>query len=208
MTPLRSQSERRFDEAGLVVGVVQDANTGAVLMVGYLNEESLRLTTETGHVWFWSRSRSELWEKGATSGNYLNLVSIREDCDGDALLITALPEGPTCHTGATSCFSADPPGEGFIQLERLWATITDRIARPTPESYTARLADAGPDLTGRKLVEEATETLIAAKNHAAGESAQRVIEEAADVVYHLLALLAERNIPASAVVAELTSRAK
>lgn len=201
-------SPTRFDDDGLIVGVVQDAGTGTVLMVGYLSEESLRLTRETGRVWFWSRSRGELWEKGATSGNYLNLVSISEDCDGDALLIAALPEGPTCHTGATSCFRIDPPGQGFIQLERLWATITDRIARPTPESYTARLAAAGPDLTGRKLVEEATETLIAAKNHAVGDTPQRVIEEAADVVYHLLTLLAERNIPAAAVVAELASRAK
>ncbi|MGA9594908.1 MAG: bifunctional phosphoribosyl-AMP cyclohydrolase/phosphoribosyl-ATP diphosphatase HisIE [Acidimicrobiia bacterium] len=208
MRPLRSPSPLHFDRDGLIVGVVQDASTGAVLMVGYLNEESLRLTKETGRVWFWSRSRSELWEKGATSGNYLNMVSIHEDCDGDALLIEAIPAGPTCHTGATSCFSAGPPGQGFVQLEKLWATITDRIANPTPESYTARLAEAGTDLTGRKLVEEATETLIAAKNHASGDTEVRVIEEAADVVYHLLALLAERNIPASAVVAELASRAK
>lgn len=201
-------SSPRFDDDGLIVGVVQDAGTGTVLMVGYLSEESLRLSRETGRVHFWSRSRGELWEKGATSGNYLNLVSVREDCDADALLIEAIPEGPTCHTGATSCFSDGPPTQGFIQLERLWATITDRIANPTAESYTARLAGAGPDLTGRKLVEEATETLIAAKNNAAGDPADRVVEEAADLVYHLLALLAERNIPASAVVAELANRAK
>lgn len=201
-------SELHFDDDGLIVGVVQDAGTGTVLMVGYLNEESLRLTRETGRVHFWSRSRSELWEKGATSGNYLNLVSIREDCDGDALLIQAVPEGPTCHTGDTSCFDATARGQGFIQLEQLWATIQDRIANPTEDSYTARLAAAGPDLTGRKLVEEATETLIAAKNHSAGDREQRVIEEAADVVYHLLTLLAERNIPAAAVVDELARRAR
>jgi phosphoribosyl-AMP cyclohydrolase / phosphoribosyl-ATP pyrophosphohydrolase len=201
-------SPLRFDDNGLIVGVIQDAATGTVLMVGYLNEDSLRLTTETGHVHFWSRSRGELWEKGATSGNYLNLVSIREDCDGDALLIEAIPAGPTCHTGATSCFSDEPPGQGFAVLEKLWTTITDRIANPIPGSYTVQLAEAGPDLTGRKLVEEATETLIAAKNHAAGDVAERVIEEAADVVYHLLALLAERNIPASAVVGELAKRAR
>jgi phosphoribosyl-ATP pyrophosphohydrolase/phosphoribosyl-AMP cyclohydrolase len=208
MTPLRFSRPVQFDDNGLVVGVVQDAKTGAVLMVGYLSEESIRLTQETGRVHFWSRSRGELWEKGATSGNYLNLVSIGEDCDADALLIQAVPDGPTCHTGATSCFGDDPALQGFVQLERLWATITDRIANPTAESYTARLAGAGPDLTGRKLVEEATETLIAAKNHSAGDSPDRVVEEAADVVYHLLALLAERNIPASAVVAELANRAK
>lgn len=201
-------SELNYDSDGLIVGVVQDARTGAVLMVGYLNEESLQLTKETGHVHFWSRSRQEMWEKGATSGNYLNLVSISEDCDGDALLISATPEGPTCHTGDTTCFDPAPPGQGFIQLETLWSTMIDRIAKPTDESYTARLAAAGPDLTGRKLVEEATETLIAAKNHAAGDAESRVTEEAADVIYHLLALLAERNIPAATVVDELAHRAK
>lgn len=201
-------NDMQFDRDGLIVGVVQDDTTGTVLMVGYLNEESLRLTRETGRVHFWSRSRSELWEKGATSGNYLNVVSIDPDCDADAILIRAIPEGPTCHTGDTSCFDGAPRGQGFFQLERLWAMIEGRIANPTPDSYTARLAEAGPDLTGRKLVEEATETLIAAKNHTTGDTADRVVEEAADVVYHLLALLAERNIPAGAVVDELARRAR
>ncbi len=197
-----------FDDNGLVVGVVQDARTRQVLMVGYLNQESLELTRETRRVHFWSRSRSELWEKGATSGNYLNLVEIVPDCDNDALLISAIPEGPTCHTGATSCFSAAAPGQGFAELESLWQTITDRIESAPPGSYTAELANAGPDLTGRKLVEEATETLIAAKNHATGDLAERVVEESADVVYHLLALLAERGIAASAVIEELAARAR
>ncbi len=195
-----------YDDNDLVTGVIQDADTGRVLMVGYLNAESLRLTKETGRVHFWSRSRSELWEKGATSGNYLNLVSIEQDCDGDALLISARPEGPTCHTGSTSCFG-ELDLQGFAQLEELWLTIGTRIAVPTPESYTARLVEAGPDLTGRKLVEEATETLIAAKNHAHGENDDvRVAEEAADVAYHLLVLLAERGIPAATVLEELRRR--
>ncbi len=198
----------RFDKDGLIVGIVQDATTSQVLMVGYLNQESLTLTRQTGKVHFWSRSRSELWEKGATSGNYLKLVDIKVDCDGDALLIAAEPDGPACHTGSTSCFSDVPAGQGFAQLEALWATIADRIASPSPDSYTAALAAAGPDLTGRKLVEEATETLIAAKNHAGGDAAERVIEESADVVYHLLALLAERGIPAAAVIKELDNRAQ
>ncbi|MCP4968844.1 MAG: bifunctional phosphoribosyl-AMP cyclohydrolase/phosphoribosyl-ATP diphosphatase HisIE [bacterium] len=201
-------NEIKYDENGLVVGVVQDAKTQQVLMVGYLNRESLELSKETGRVHFWSRSRSELWEKGATSGSYLNLVDLRTDCDGDALLIAASPDGPTCHTGDTSCFSSVSPGQGFAALESLWTTITDRIAHPTPDSYTAELAAAGPDLTGRKLVEEATETLIAAKNHAEGDVAQRVVEESADVVYHLLALLAEREIPARAVIEELERRSR
>ena len=201
-------SKITFGQDGLVPGIVQDATTGRVLMLGYLNKESLKLTTETGNVHFWSRSRSEMWEKGATSGNYLTVVSITADCDTDALLIKAHPQGPTCHTGAVGCFGGDSLGEGFAELERLWSTITDRVASPTPGSYTAKLAAAGPDLTGRKLVEEATETLIAAKNHEQGDSAERVIEESADVLYHLLALLAERGIPARSVIAELDSRAR
>ena len=201
-------SKIKFGHDGLVPGIVQDATTGRVLMLGYLNKESLKLTTETGRVHFWSRSRSEMWEKGATSGNYLDVVSIAADCDTDALLIKAHPQGPTCHTGAVSCFEDASLGEGFAELERLWSTITDRVAAPTPDSYTARLAAAGPDLTGRKLVEEATETLIAAKNHEEGGSAERVIEESADVVYHLLALLAERGIPARSVISELDKRAR
>jgi phosphoribosyl-ATP pyrophosphohydrolase/phosphoribosyl-AMP cyclohydrolase len=199
----------KFDASGLVPGVVQDAHSGQVLMVGYLNEESLALTRATGRVHFWSRSRRELWEKGATSGNYLNVVDIALDCDADALLITAEPEGPACHTGAVSCFAMDRSNQGFVRLEQLWSTIQERIASPSPESYTATLAEAGPDLTGRKLVEEATETLLAAKNHETGTgSPQRVIEECADVVYHLLTLLAERGIPAQAVIEELAARAK
>lgn len=201
-------SKITFGQDGLVPGIVQDATTGRVLMLGYLNKESLKLTTETGRVHFWSRSRSEMWEKGATSGNYLDVVSITADCDTDALLIKAHPQGPTCHTGAVGCFEDGSLGEGFAELERLWSTITDRVAAPTPDSYTARLAAAGPDLTGRKLVEEATETLIAAKNHEEGGSTERVIEESADVLYHLLALLAERGIPARSVIAELDRRAR
>lgn len=201
-------NEIKYDDNGLVVGVVQDAATRQVLMVGYLNEASLELSNKTGRVHFWSRSRSELWEKGGTSGNYLNLVDVSVDCDGDALLITAVPDGPTCHTGDASCFSSAPAGQGFASLESLWTTIVDRIAAPHPDSYTAELAAAGPDLTGRKLVEEATETLIAAKNHAGGDEAQRVVEESADVVYHLLALLAEREISAAAVIDELHKRSR
>jgi phosphoribosyl-ATP pyrophosphohydrolase/phosphoribosyl-AMP cyclohydrolase len=199
----------RFDANGLIPGVVQDARTGQVLMVAYLNEESLALTRATSRVHFWSRSRNELWEKGATSGNYLHVIDIALDCDADALLITAEPAGPTCHTGADSCFATDRSSQGFAQLERLWSTIQERIAAPTPDSYTAALAAAGPDLTGRKLVEEATETLLAAKNHEGGTGAeQRIVEESADVIYHLLALLAERHIPAGAVLDELASRAR
>lgn len=198
-------TEIQFDSNGLIPGIIQDAATRRVLMLGYLSEESLALTRSTGHVQFWSRSRRELWEKGATSGNYLNVVEIVTDCDGDALLITVEPEGPTCHTGTISCFG-DESSEGFADLEKLWHTIQQRIVAASPGSYTAELATGGPDSTGRKLVEEATETLIAAKNHAAGATSTRVVEEAADVVYHLLALVAERGIPAGDVIAELRRR--
>jgi phosphoribosyl-ATP pyrophosphohydrolase/phosphoribosyl-AMP cyclohydrolase len=194
-----------FDSAGLVPGIIQDATTRKVLMLGYLSRESLELTRQTGRVHFWSRSRKEIWEKGATSGNYLNVVEIAPDCDGDALLITVNPAGPTCHTGAVSCFG-DEPSEGFADLEALWRTIRQRLAEPGPGSYTAHLAAGGPDLPGRKLVEEATETLIAAKNHAAGGPAERLVEEAADVVYHLLALLATEGVAAADVLAELRRR--
>lgn len=201
-------SNLQFDGGGLIPGVIQDGSTRQVLMVGYLNAESLRLTRETGRVHFWSRSRNEMWEKGATSGNFLYVTDILTDCDDDALLILVRPAGPTCHTGDNSCFSKAAPGQGFAELEGLWSTITSRVAEPTASSYTAALAAAGPDLTGRKLVEEATETLIAAKNHAAGDTAQRVVEESADVAYHLLALLAERGIEATEVIAELRKRAR
>ena len=197
-----------FGSDGLIPGVVQDASTRQVLMVGYLNAESLRLTRESGRVHFWSRSRSEIWEKGATSGNYLNVVSIDTDCDHDALLILVQPEGPTCHTGSTSCFGGEAVSQGFAELETLWATIVDRIESAPAGSYTASLAAGGPDLTGRKLVEEATETLIAAKNHDPGDDITRVVEESADVIYHLLALLAERRVAAGAVIAELRDRAR
>jgi len=198
-------TEIEFDRNGLIPGIIQDAATRRVLMLGYLSEESLALTRSTGHVHFWSRSRRELWEKGATSSNYLNVVEITTDCDGDALLITVDPEGPTCHTGMISCFG-DESSEGFADLEALWHTIRQRIAATSPGSYTSELATGGPDLTGRKLVEEATETLIAAKNHATGATPTRVVEEAADVVYHLLALVAERGIPAGDVITELRRR--
>ena len=200
-------SDIAFSADGLVPAIIQNQQSGRVLMLGYMNEESLQLTRDTGRVHFWSRSRRELWEKGATSGNYLEVGEITTDCDSDALLITATPTGPTCHTGSVSCFDTGAAGQGFAELEDLWSTIQARVSDPTPTSYTAQLAAAGPDLTGRKLVEEATETLIAAKNHAAGDERSRVVEESADVVYHLLALLAERDIAASEVIAELRNRA-
>ncbi len=199
----------RFDRDGLIPGIVQDTRTGRVLMVAYLNEESLGLTRETGEVHFWSRSRREIWRKGATSGNTLAVTDMSVDCDGDALLIQAIPAGPACHTGADSCFdhpetvwpSLTPPG--------LWPTIVTRAAERPEGSYTAALLDGGVDTVSRKLTEEATEVLLAAKDHAAGTgSSERVAEEAADLVYHLLVLLAQRGLSPGDVSAVLQARSQ
>jgi len=199
-----------YDDAGLVAGIVQDAGTGKVLMLGWLNAASLERTLATGKVHFWSRSRQQLWMKGETSGNVLALEGISLDCDGDALLLSVRPAGPTCHTGMVSCFD-DGAGEelqGFSSLEPLWAVIADRVATRPEGSYTASLIAGGVDATGRKVTEEATEVLLAAKDHAAGGGdPARVAEEAADLVYHLLVLLAERGIAPGEVLGELRQRA-
>ncbi|MCP3975021.1 MAG: bifunctional phosphoribosyl-AMP cyclohydrolase/phosphoribosyl-ATP diphosphatase HisIE [bacterium] len=182
-----------FDEEGLVPAIVQDDRTGTVLMLGYMNEESLRHTLRDSLVTFWSRSRRELWQKGSTSGNLLRLVDISIDCDDDALLVRATPSGPTCHTGAPSCFDTSGDSVGFDRLERLWKVIADRAATRPEGSYTAQLVAGGVNAAGRKLTEEATEVLLAAKDHAAGSDQGELAEEAADLLYHLLVLLAERE---------------
>lgn len=197
----------RWDSKGLIPGVVQDARTGGVLMVAYLNRESYGLTLETGYVHFWSRSRRELWLKGATSGSLLEAVTIAADCDADTLLIAAHPAGPACHRHTVTCFDEAPRGEGFQWLEHLWNVIASRAAQRPSESYTTRLIEGGVDLTGRKVVEEATEVLIAAKSHAQGEATERrVTEEMADLIYHLLVLSAERSIRPEKVIEVLEER--
>jgi phosphoribosyl-ATP pyrophosphohydrolase/phosphoribosyl-AMP cyclohydrolase len=209
----------RWDERGLVPAVVQDAGDGRVLMLGYVDSEALRETLRTGEVHFHSRSRDRLWRKGETSGNVLLLRSAALDCDGDTLLLTVDPAGPTCHRGTRSCFdpevaSAQPPTQGFAWLEELWATIGERAQTRPPVSYTARLLDSGVDAVGRKVTEEATELLIAAKNDADADaggtdrSATRsaFTNEAADLLYHVLVLLAARGLDPSAVVSVLRER--
>jgi len=200
--------EVSFGSDGLVPGIVQDAATGRVLMLAYLNEEALAATISTGEVHFWSRSRNELWRKGATSGATMAVRRIRTDCDGDAILLEVDPAGPACHTGAETCFSqGGSPARGFAALERLWATITDRSARRPDGSYTASLLAAGVDGPARKVIEEAAETALAAKDHAAGTGPPgRVAEEAADLVYHLLVLLAERDVDPADVLGVLAAR--
>jgi len=170
--------------------IVQDVRDNRVLMLAWMDEEAERLTRETGEAWFWSRSRERLWEKGETSGNTLAVQEIREDCDDDALLLRVIPNGPACHTGARSCFAPE-----------LWRTVVERV-RDRPEgSYVASLAEAGIQRAAQKLGEEAVEAAIAAT---AGDG--RLVEEAADVVFHLYVLLAVAGVDIDEVERELVSR--
>jgi phosphoribosyl-ATP pyrophosphohydrolase/phosphoribosyl-AMP cyclohydrolase len=193
-----------WDDRGLVPVVVQATDTGTVLMLGYTNAEGVERTMETGFVHFWSRSRNELWRKGSTSGNTLQVDAVHLDCDRDTLLITATPTGPTCHTQQTSCFGVEAQPRG---VEALWRTVSGRRAATPEDSYTATLIASGTDAVARKVIEEAGEVVLAAKNHQANGPADRVIEEAADLVYHLLVLLAERDIEFADVEHELDRRA-
>jgi phosphoribosyl-AMP cyclohydrolase / phosphoribosyl-ATP pyrophosphohydrolase len=203
---------------GLVAGVVQDVADGRVLMVGWLDAEALAATIATGDVHFHSRSRGTLWRKGETSGNVLRLRSLALDCDGDALLLGVEPAGPTCHRGTRSCFDADgvvaPQPQGFAWLEVLWATIADRAATRPAGSYTVTLLDGGVDVAGRKVAEEATEVLLAAKNDEAAQAAGASRDEtrallggeAADLHFHAMVLLAERGIEPRQVIDVLRDR--
>lgn len=190
----------RFDANGLIPAIVRDARSGAVLTLAYMNEESLRRTRESGETWFWSRSRNELWHKGATSGNTQRVVHIAEDCDGDALVVTVLPNGPACHTGAASCFADIPP----LPMERLMRVLGARFEERPPGSYSASLFDAGRDKILKKIGEEATEVVIAAK----GQGRERMISELADLVFHLSVLMTEEGIAWREVEEELEKRAR
>jgi phosphoribosyl-ATP pyrophosphohydrolase/phosphoribosyl-AMP cyclohydrolase len=193
----------RFDEQGLVPCVMQDARTGEVLTLAYMNEEALARTRETGEVHFWSRSRAELWRKGETSGNTMRLRALRYDCDEDALVALVDPAGPACHTGERSCFyrgDTEPTaGEALATLER---TIgARRNAGERGSSYTRELL-ADPARIGEKVREEADEAARAA----AGESDRRLAEEAADVLYHLAVLMASRDLTLVDAFDELNGR--
>ena len=204
----------RFAADGLVPAVVQDAVDGRILMLAYMDAAALDATLRTGEVHFHSRSRDRLWRKGETSGHVLRLVAIARDCDGDALLLTVDPVGPTCHRETRSCFDPDgaPAGrtsQGFAWLESLWSTIADRAAERPTGSYTTTLLEGGIDVAGRKVTEEATEVLLAAKDDAVASTATTraaLAGEAADLLYHALVLLAERDLPPSAVIEVLQAR--
>ena len=176
----------------LLPAIVQDARDGRVLMLAWMDDEALRLTRETGEAWFWSRSRQELWRKGATSGNTLAVEELRDDCDGDALLVRVRPAGPVCHTGSLSCFAP-----------ALWRTIAARASERPAGSYTSDLLEAGVGACARKVGEEAVELTVAALD----EPDERVLEEAADLVFHLYVLLAARGLDPAQVEDVLARRA-
>lgn len=226
----------KFDERGLVPAVVQDARTGEVLTLAYMNAESLRRTLDTRETWFWSRSRSVLWHKGETSGHTQRVVRVRLDCDGDALVVSVEPEGPACHTGARTCFHNEVAGASFTReatgdaaqasatldapvkvdatfnaesrdlgalLSELYSLVETRRQERPAGSYTTYLFDEGLDKILKKVGEEASETIIAAKN----EDAQKLASEVSDLLYHLLVLLVERGVALEEIRDELGRRA-
>lgn len=199
----------KFDDRGLIPAIAQDAESGRVLMLAYMNAESLRRTLESGQVWFYSRSRRELWHKGATSGSYLNLRRVVADCDGDALLLLVEPTGPVCHTGADVCFfddiAAEPESETAVGsgiLDEVFDVIEGR-KRELPEgSYVASLFRGGLDRIAKKVGEEAAESIIAAKN---GDP-EPLAAEVADLWFHTLIMLSACGLEPEAIYAELRRR--
>ena len=197
--------EIRFDERGLIPAIVQDAATREVLTLAYMNRESLARTLETKQTWFWSRSRNELWHKGATSGNTQEVVSLAPDCDRDAIVVLVNPAGPACHTGAVSCFDTGTrrPALGPL-LDQLYELIESRERERPTGSYTTYLFEEGLDKILKKVGEESAETIIAAKN----DDDARVAAETADLVYHLLVMLVARGVSLTDIAEELGRRRK
>ncbi|WP_110929819.1 bifunctional phosphoribosyl-AMP cyclohydrolase/phosphoribosyl-ATP diphosphatase HisIE [Paenibacillus bouchesdurhonensis] len=218
--PLNQLEESiQWGESGLVPAIVQDTASKEVLMLAYMNRESLKKSLETGQTWFWSRSRSELWNKGATSGNTQQIVSLRYDCDGDTLLVEVQRQGPACHTGEDSCFyrvaaaagdqaagagSAANRGEDgrFAVLGELEQLIAERYQERPEGAYTTYLFDKGIDKILKKVGEETAESIIAAKN---GDN-DELRYEVSDLIYHLLVLLRERKLPLDDIMQELERR--
>ena len=200
-----------FDANGLIPAIVQDTITGRVLMLGWMNEEALRRTRESGEAWFWSRSRNELWHKGATSGNVLRVRELRIDCDADAILVRAEPAGPTCHTGRESCFYRvlderserlvdDPPRSSF--LDQLEGIVQSRRTSTPDESYTAQLFAKGRFKIAQKVGEEGLEAAMAG----VAQDDDHLIDESADLLFHLLVLLNERGLALRDVLTQLDAR--
>ena len=200
-------SKIKFDDKGLVPAIAQDASTGRVLMLAYMNAESLQATIDSGYATYYSRSRRQLWRKGETSGHTQKIRAIHYDCDGDAILLTVDQVGPACHTGEVSCFfnqvvaDEDAPATAAI-LQQVYDVIADRKANPQEGSYTNDLLDKGVEKICKKVGEEASETIIAAVKG----SKEEVTYEAADLMYHLLVLLFQQGITPAEVWAELERR--
>ncbi|WP_059041859.1 bifunctional phosphoribosyl-AMP cyclohydrolase/phosphoribosyl-ATP diphosphatase HisIE [Paenibacillus rubinfantis] len=207
----------KWDASGLVPAIVQEAGSKDVLMLAYMNRESLRKSVETGLTWFWSRSRAELWNKGATSGNTQRITALKYDCDGDTLLVEVLANGPACHTGEPTCFyrtaaeaevAASSTGasggadERFKVLAELEQLIAERYAERPEGAYTTYLFEKGLDKILKKVGEETAESIIAAKN---GDN-DELRYEVSDLIYHLLVLLRERNLPLDDIMQELERR--
>lgn len=212
-------SALRFDAAGLLPVVAQDAWTGRVLMLAWANREAVARTVATGEAHFWSRSRQALWRKGESSGNLLRVLSIERDCDGDSLLLRVLPAGPACHTGATSCFDGEGESPGGCDLGALERIVAARVEADPGTSYTARLLAEGIERMAQKVGEEATEVVIAAlaahrardpKSEMTGEGEQaprqRLVEEASDLLFHLVVLLRASGAATSDLARELQAR--
>jgi phosphoribosyl-ATP pyrophosphohydrolase/phosphoribosyl-AMP cyclohydrolase len=188
---------------GLLPAVVQHASTGDVLMLGYMNSEAYNLTRRDNRVTFFSRSRGSLWLKGETSGSFLNVVSLAVDCDGDSILVKAIPDGPVCHTGTQTCFGNEPDS-GLAFLASLSQTIRQRNANPQLKSYTSQLFAAGVDRLAQKVGEEAIEVVIEAKNG----NDTKLLDESADLLFHLMVLLESRNLSLARVADTLRLRAE
>ncbi|MDV7763939.1 bifunctional phosphoribosyl-AMP cyclohydrolase/phosphoribosyl-ATP diphosphatase HisIE [Peribacillus sp. CSMR9] len=201
----------KYDDKGLIPAIIQDAGTGEVLTLAYMNEESLKLSIEKGETIFFSRSRNELWHKGATSGNIQKIIEMKYDCDQDALVVRVVPAGPACHTGATSCFSEtiyqnNEAGQAMQAnvtfLAELETLIKKRKSEMPEGSYTTYLFEKGVDKILKKVGEEAAEVIIAAKNR----DAEELSMESADLLYHLFVLLQEQELPFQAVLDVLKAR--
>lgn len=194
----------KFDDKGLIPAIIQDSETNKVLMLGYMNQEAFEATQKTGLVTFFSRSKNRLWVKGETSKNHLHLVHWSLDCDEDALLIKAKPDGPTCHTGSDTCWREKNTETPVAFIERLEKVIADRKANPKEGSYTTHLLNKGMNKVAQKVGEEAVELVIEAKD----DNADLFLGEAADLMYHYLLLLQAKDFSLEDVVAVLKSRHK
>ncbi|CDQ19260.1 bifunctional phosphoribosyl-AMP cyclohydrolase/phosphoribosyl-ATP diphosphatase HisIE [Halobacillus karajensis] len=199
----------KFDEQGLVPAIVQDAKSKSVLTLAYMNEESLKKTLEIGETVFFSRSRQELWHKGETSGNTQQVSSIHYDCDEDALLVQVLPAGPACHKGNYTCFTEELTDASFTQkedryqiLDELQTVLANRKATLPEGSYTSSLFQEGVDRIAKKIGEEAGEVIIAAKN----DNPEEIALESADLLFHLLLILTDRDVPLDDVLTVLENR--